>query len=105
MHEHVCTGDDTIAMCKDGVRIVNCARGGIVDEAALLRGLQVPHPSLICFAFPSYCLLSSSMYSPSFSLYLYSYHIMSIYHSLLLSCLPSTLTLLVLAHMFLSPLL
>lgn len=35
------TGDDTIAKCMDGVRIVNCARGGIVDEAALLRGLQV----------------------------------------------------------------
>ena len=34
-------GDDTIAKCKQGVRIVNCARGGIVDEAALLRGLQV----------------------------------------------------------------
>lgn len=32
--------DDTIAMCKDGVRIINCARGGIVDEQALLRGLQ-----------------------------------------------------------------
>ena len=32
--------DDSIALCKDGVRIVNCARGGIVDEAALLRGLQ-----------------------------------------------------------------
>ena len=34
-------GDDSIAKCKEGVRIVNCARGGIVDEAALLRGLQV----------------------------------------------------------------
>ena len=32
--------DDTIAMCKDGVRIINCARGGIVDEDALLRGLE-----------------------------------------------------------------
>lgn len=32
--------DDTIALCKDGVRIINCARGGIVDEQALLRGLQ-----------------------------------------------------------------
>jgi D-3-phosphoglycerate dehydrogenase len=34
-------GDATIAKCKNGVRIVNCARGGIVDEAALLRGLEV----------------------------------------------------------------
>lgn len=32
--------DSTIAKCKTGVRIVNCARGGIVDEAALLRGLE-----------------------------------------------------------------
>lgn len=33
-------GDETMAKCKKGVRIVNCARGGIVDEAALLRALQ-----------------------------------------------------------------
>lgn len=32
--------DTTIAKCKTGVRIVNCARGGIVDEAALLRALD-----------------------------------------------------------------
>ena len=32
--------DQAIAACKDGVRILNCARGGIVDEAALLRGLE-----------------------------------------------------------------
>lgn len=32
--------DDTLAQCRDGVRIVNCARGGIVDEAALLRALE-----------------------------------------------------------------
>eukprot|EP00607_Mallomonas_marina_P007374 CAMPEP_0182421296 /NCGR_PEP_ID=MMETSP1167-20130531/6624_1 /TAXON_ID=2988 /ORGANISM="Mallomonas Sp, Strain CCMP3275" /LENGTH=482 /DNA_ID=CAMNT_0024598285 /DNA_START=303 /DNA_END=1751 /DNA_ORIENTATION=- len=32
--------DTTIASCKDGVMIVNCARGGIVDESALLRGLE-----------------------------------------------------------------
>ena len=33
-------GDDQISACKPGVRIINCARGGIVDEEALLRGLQ-----------------------------------------------------------------
>ena len=33
-------GDKEIAMCKPGVRIINCARGGIVDEGALLRGLE-----------------------------------------------------------------
>jgi phosphoglycerate dehydrogenase-like enzyme len=37
---YVWIGDATLAKCKEGVRIVNCARGGIVDEAALLRGLQ-----------------------------------------------------------------
>jgi len=33
-------GDREIARCKNGVRIINCARGGIVDEQALLRGLE-----------------------------------------------------------------
>ncbi|XP_030065711.1 D-3-phosphoglycerate dehydrogenase [Microcaecilia unicolor] len=32
--------DVTFAMCKKGVQVVNCARGGIVDEGALLRALQ-----------------------------------------------------------------
>lgn len=32
--------DGTFAQCKKGVRVVNCARGGIVDEGALLRALQ-----------------------------------------------------------------
>lgn len=30
----------TIAKCKAGVMIVNCARGGIVDESALLKALN-----------------------------------------------------------------
>ncbi len=29
-----------MAQCKKGVRIINCARGGLVDEAALLEALQ-----------------------------------------------------------------
>ncbi|MBI2619025.1 MAG: phosphoglycerate dehydrogenase [Ignavibacteriales bacterium] len=33
-------GDAQIARCKDGVRLINCARGGILDELALLRGLE-----------------------------------------------------------------
>lgn len=37
--------DSTIARCKRGVRILNCARGGIVDEQALLRGLESGHVS------------------------------------------------------------
>jgi D-3-phosphoglycerate dehydrogenase len=32
--------DDSIAKMKKGVLLVNCARGGIFDEAALLRGLE-----------------------------------------------------------------
>jgi D-3-phosphoglycerate dehydrogenase len=32
--------DDSIAKMKKGVIIVNCARGGIINEDALLRGLQ-----------------------------------------------------------------
>jgi D-3-phosphoglycerate dehydrogenase len=32
--------DRTLSSCKKGVRIINCARGGIVDEAALLRALE-----------------------------------------------------------------
>ncbi|NXT03982.1 SERA dehydrogenase, partial [Prunella fulvescens] len=32
--------DSTFAKCRRGVQVVNCARGGIVDEGALLRALQ-----------------------------------------------------------------
>lgn len=32
--------DEALAKCRDGVLIVNCARGGIVDEGALLRSLE-----------------------------------------------------------------
>lgn len=31
---------ETLAKCRDGVRIVNCARGGIINEADLLAGLE-----------------------------------------------------------------
>ena len=37
---HHIINDDAISRCKDGVRILNCARGGLVDEAALLRGIE-----------------------------------------------------------------
>lgn len=33
----------TLAMCKPGVRIVNCARGGIIEEEALLDALNSGH--------------------------------------------------------------
>nr|XP_006636588.1 PREDICTED: D-3-phosphoglycerate dehydrogenase [Lepisosteus oculatus] len=32
--------DTTFARCKKGVKVVNCARGGIIDEGALLRALE-----------------------------------------------------------------
>ncbi|XP_020507110.1 D-3-phosphoglycerate dehydrogenase [Labrus bergylta] len=32
--------DKSFAKCKTGVKVVNCARGGIIDEDALLRALQ-----------------------------------------------------------------
>ena len=32
--------DETLAKCKDGVKIVNCARGGIVNEKDLLNALS-----------------------------------------------------------------
>src|SRR5690606_12798727 len=34
---------ERIARMPKGVRIVNCARGGIVDEAALLEALESGH--------------------------------------------------------------
>ena len=33
-------GDDAIEIIKPGARLINCARGGIYDEAAILRGLE-----------------------------------------------------------------
>jgi D-3-phosphoglycerate dehydrogenase len=32
-----------LAKCKKGVRIINCARGGIIDEAALLEAIKSGH--------------------------------------------------------------
>jgi len=34
---------ENLAKCKKGVRIVNCARGGIIDEAALLEAIKSGH--------------------------------------------------------------
>jgi len=32
--------DEQLGLCKDGVLLINCARGGIIDEAAVLRALE-----------------------------------------------------------------
>lgn len=39
--------DDVFNKCKKGVKIVNVARGGIVDEIALLRALNVSFLEII----------------------------------------------------------
>lgn len=35
--------EETLSSCKKGIRVVNVARGGIIDEAALLTALQSGH--------------------------------------------------------------
>lgn len=35
--------EQSMAKCKKGVRLINCARGGIIDEAALLKALESGH--------------------------------------------------------------
>jgi D-3-phosphoglycerate dehydrogenase len=34
---------ETLSRCKRGVRVINCARGGIVDEEALLEAVESSH--------------------------------------------------------------
>lgn len=43
--------DDVFNKCKKGVKIINVARGGIVDEAALLKALHVSFESLFGILF------------------------------------------------------
>jgi D-3-phosphoglycerate dehydrogenase len=37
---HHLISDEQLNQCKNGVYLINCARGGIIDEAALLHGLD-----------------------------------------------------------------
>ncbi len=41
--------EETLKKCKDGVKIINCARGGIVDEQALLEALNSGKVSAAAF--------------------------------------------------------
>lgn len=41
--------DKVFSKCKRGVRIVNVARGGIIDESALLAALKVCSFSVLSF--------------------------------------------------------
>lgn len=36
-------GTERLALCKKGVRVVNCARGGLIDEAALADAIKSGH--------------------------------------------------------------
>ena len=31
---------DTLKKCKKGVKIINCARGGLIDEEALVKAIE-----------------------------------------------------------------
>ncbi len=42
-------GANQIAMMKDGVRIVNCARGGVVDETAVADAVKTGKVGGIAF--------------------------------------------------------
>lgn len=39
-HTRHLIGPDALSRCKSGVRIVNCARGELIDEAALLKAIE-----------------------------------------------------------------
>jgi len=41
--------ESVLSKCKNGVKIINCARGGIIDENALLKALEVGKVSAAAF--------------------------------------------------------
>lgn len=38
---------DTLALCKNGINIINVARGGLIDETALIKGLNEDRVSAV----------------------------------------------------------
>ncbi len=52
-------GKDAIAMMKDGVRIVNLARGGLVDSEALIAALESGKVAAYVTDFPNNALLAA----------------------------------------------
>ena len=49
--------DEVFAKIKKGCRIVNVARGGVIDDAALARALDAGTVAQVCT--PAACLTSS----------------------------------------------
>ena len=52
-------GRRALSLCKKGVRILNYARGGLVDEAALLEALADGRVAAYVTDFPSDALLGA----------------------------------------------
>ena len=48
-----CVNKDTLALCKDGVRILNFARGGLVNDADILAALESGKAAAYVTDFPS----------------------------------------------------
>jgi D-3-phosphoglycerate dehydrogenase len=46
---HHLISEETLSLCKDGVKIINCARGGIIDEVAILKALESGKVSAAAF--------------------------------------------------------
>ena len=73
-------GETELARMRRGVRLINCARGGIIDEAALARALdsghvggagidvfeqEPPRPTTRCCATPRWCSRPTSAPPPT----------------------------------------
>jgi hypothetical protein len=50
--------DESFGKCKKGVRIINVARGGVIDEPALVRALDAGIVAQVCE-----CLVGNEMKS------------------------------------------
>lgn len=46
---HHLISDEALSLCKEGVKIINCARGGIIDESAIIKALESGKVSAAAF--------------------------------------------------------